>query len=206
MFYTTLHQASLLTQLQDMAAYNYWAITRLTDWLKSKPAMLMEATAASSFPGIKATLLHIWEVEREWMGHLQQRPDKLQQGIEDDLDNVLEDLAKQAADFNAYVQSLTEKELQEDCNCNLWFSEGICRPRFEIIQHCLNHSTYHRGQVVTIGHQVGLKDAPMTDYMFYVLKVKEKTAGKLTSEAPGYRKHTGPAVRHHFLAVNFFSK
>ncbi|WP_315819133.1 hypothetical protein [Paraflavitalea speifideaquila] len=62
MFYTTINQASLLTQLQDMTAYNLWAITRLTDWLKSKPALLMEATAASSFPGIKATLLHIWEV------------------------------------------------------------------------------------------------------------------------------------------------
>lgn len=206
MFYTSIHRSSLLTQLQDMAAYNCWAITQLTDWLKSKPAVLLEATAASSFPGIKATLLHIWEVEREWMGHLQQRPAQLQQGIDDNLSTVLKDLVEQAADFNTYVQSLTEEEVQEDCYCKLWFSETICRPRFEIIQHCLNHSTYHRGQVVTIGHQVGLKDAPMTDYMFYVLKVKEQASGPLTTDTSAHRKNTGSYARNSFLAVNFFSK
>ncbi|AXY76716.1 damage-inducible protein DinB [Paraflavitalea soli] len=206
MLYTSFHRSSLLTQLQDLATYNCWAITRLTDWLKSKPAVLLEASAASSFPGIKATLLHIWEVEREWMGHLQQRPNGLQQGIDDDLTTVLNRLVEQAADFSKYVQSLTEEEVQEDCYCQLWFSETICRPRFEIIQHCLNHSTYHRGQVVTIGHQVGLKDAPMTDYMFYVLKVKEQASGSSKTETPANRKNTDSYGRNSFLAVNFFSK
>jgi|GEM_PF-225048 len=206
MFYTSIHGFSLLTQLQDLAAYNCWAITRLTDWLKSKPAVLMEAIAASSFPGIKATLLHIREVEREWMGHLQQRPELLQQGIDDNLNTVLNSLVEQAAEFNEYVQSLTEEEVQEDCYCKLWFSETICRPRFEIIQHCLNHSTYHRGQVVTMGHQLGLKDAPMTDYMFYVLKVKEQASGSSATETPAHRKNTGSYTRNSFLAVNFFSK
>jgi uncharacterized damage-inducible protein DinB len=206
MFYTSIHRSSLLTQFQDMAAYNCWAITRLTDWLKSKPAVLLEATVASSFPGIKATLLHIWEVEREWMGHLQQKPAQLQQGIDDNLSTVMNRLVEQATDFSDYVQSLTEEEIQEELYCKLWFSETICRPRFEIIQHCLNHSTYHRGQVVTMGHQLGLKDAPMTDYMFYVLKVKEQASGSAATETPAHRKNTGSYARNSFLAVNFFSK
>ncbi len=33
--------------------------------------------------------------------------------------------------------------------------------------HVFNHSTYHRGQIVTIGRGLGYKDAPMTDYNFY---------------------------------------
>lgn len=187
-----------------MAAYHLWAITRLTDWLKSKPAALLEATAASSFPGIKATLLHIWEVEREWLGHLQQPVTPIYQPVDDSLDNVLENLVTQAAAFNDYVQSLTEEALQEDCYCNVLFAGEICRPVYEIIQHCLYHSTYHRGQVVTIGHQVGLKDAPVTDYIYYVLKVKEKVPGKST--AAGRSKNTSSYGRNSFLAVNFFSK
>lgn len=200
MFYTTIHQTSLLTQLQDMAAYNLWAITRLTGWLQSKPAALLETAAASSFPGIKATLQHILEVERGWLGHLQQVPTGMQE-LDGNLEQVLENLVEHAGAFNDYVQSLTEEELQEHCYCNILFIGEICRPRFEIIQHCLNHSTYHRGQVVTIGHQVGLKDAPMTDYMFYVLRVKAM-AGK-TERREG--RHT-PATQRSFLAVNFFSK
>lgn len=201
MFYTTINQASLLTQLQDMAAYNLWAITRLTDWLKSKPAVLLEAAAASSFPGIKATLLHILEVEQGWLDHLQQAPTGMRPELDGSLEEVLENLVEHATAFHDYVQSLTDEEVQEDCYCNVLFVGEICRPRFEIIQHCLNHSTYHRGQVVTIGHQVGLKDAPMTDYMFYVLRVKD-VAGKTERR----EEKRSSFARNSFLAVNFFSK
>lgn len=198
MFYTSIDQASLLTQLQDMTAYNLWAITRLTEWLKSKPAALLEATAASSFPGIKATLLHIWEVEKEWLGHLKQNTGSLfHQPQEESLERVLDNLVSHAAEFNDFVQSLSEEALQEDCYCQVLFAGAINRPVYEIIQHCLNHSTYHRGQVVTIGHQVGLKDAPMTDYMFYTLKVREKKQSQ--SKVPTSRQNS-------YLAVNFFSR
>ncbi|WP_315819131.1 DinB family protein [Paraflavitalea speifideaquila] len=70
----------------------------------------------------------------------------------------------------------------------------------------MNHSTYHRGQVVTIGHQVGLKDAPITDYMFYLLKVKPASAGKLTATAGRSRQSSGSYAHKSLLAVNFFSK
>jgi uncharacterized damage-inducible protein DinB len=86
------------------------------------------------------------------------------------------------------------------------FVGEICRPRVELLQHCLNHSTYHRGQIVSIGHQVGLKDAPMTDYMYYVLRVKEATlqAGNMRNRLR--REKATSFVHENLLAVNFFSK
>ena len=35
----------------------------------------------------------------------------------------------------------------------------------EIIIHCMNHSTYHRGQLITMLHQSGFKDVGSTDYI-----------------------------------------
>jgi uncharacterized damage-inducible protein DinB len=202
MFYTTntTTGTSLLIHLQDIASYNLWAIQRLVNWLKTKDSTILEADASSSFPGIKATLVHIRDVEREWQGHLQQVvPPAFMRLVpeEESVANVLDSLEEQAALFLQYIEGLTEEELQEDCFCNLVFVGEICRPRFEIIQHCLNHSTYHRGQVVTIGHQLGLKDAPMTDFMFYALRVKEFRAHESKSHQ---------AAPKSFLAVNFFSK
>ncbi len=52
-------------------------------WLRQKPDQVMEAKAASSFPGIKVTLLHMVE-EREWIGHLELVSDLFQQGLNDD--------------------------------------------------------------------------------------------------------------------------
>jgi uncharacterized damage-inducible protein DinB len=200
MFYTTTTEIDLLTQFQDLAAYNSWAIERLVNWLKAKPEALLEADAASSFPGIKATLVHIRDVEREWLGNLQEttvpayrRKDQEEESVT----AVLESLEEQAVLFLGYMEGLTAEALQEDCYCQVGFAGEICRPKFEIIQHCMNHSTYHRGQVVTIGHQVGLKDAPMTDYLYYVLREKE---------VRGYRQKAGASAQKSFLAVNFFSK
>jgi uncharacterized damage-inducible protein DinB len=208
MFYTATSDTSLLTHLQDLAAYNVWAISRLADWLRTKPTALLEVEAASSFPGIKATLLHIRDVERSLLAQLQEVPIPFaeQIGSEDSLEDVLEKLVEHAALFEEYLQSLTEEELQEECYCKVMFVGEICRPRFEIIQHCLNHSTYHRGQVITIGHQVGLRDAPMTDYLFYVLRVKELGL-PLSTTVTGRRKgNVQENTRKSFLAVNFFSK
>ena len=44
---------------------------------------------------------------------------------------------------------------------------------FEYIMHYANHSTYHRGQVITIGRSLGFTDAPMTDYNLYNIDGKE---------------------------------
>jgi uncharacterized damage-inducible protein DinB len=52
-----------------------------------------------------------------------------------------------------------------------WISGKAARS--EYLLQVLNHSTYHRGQVITIGRNVGLTDAPMTDYNFYLLYGKQ---------------------------------
>lgn len=208
MFYTATSTTSLLNQLQDLAAYHVWAISRLAGWLGTKPAALLEAEAASSFPGIRATLLHMRDVERSLLEQLREAPASFFKSMDadDSLEEVLEKWVEQAVLFDEYVQSLTEEELQEECCCQIMFVGEICRPRFEIIQHCLNHSTYHRGQVVTIGHQVGLRDAPMTDYLVYVMQVKDWSSKSLTAGARRRDEQSNNIDRRSFLAVNFFSK
>jgi uncharacterized damage-inducible protein DinB len=37
--------------------------------------------------------------------------------------------------------------------------------RADAIHHCMNHSTYHRGQIVTIARSLGIIDPPSTDFM-----------------------------------------
>src|SRR5262249_46343090 len=81
-------------------------------------------------------------------------------------------LIKQSEEFVAYVNSLADVSLQESCSFSIPTVGDFNRSAFEIIQHCMNHSTYHRGQIVTIGRNVGLNDAPMTDYMVYLLMAK----------------------------------
>jgi uncharacterized damage-inducible protein DinB len=49
--------------------------------------------------------------------------------------------------------------------------------RFEMLQQCFNHGTYHRGQIVTLGRNLKITDAPATDYFFYL--EEKKRAGEI---------------------------
>jgi uncharacterized damage-inducible protein DinB len=80
---------------------------------------------------------------------------------------LIESLVETSAEFLSYVSTLTEEQIQEEVFFTSPWAEAT-RGRFDFIQHAMNHSTYHRGQLVTIGRNLGYIDAPMTDYNFYL--------------------------------------
>ncbi|GAB4017360.1 DinB family protein [Spirosoma koreense] len=165
--------------LSDFAAYNHWANSQLVSWLREKPVALLEQYVPSSFPSLKETLVHIWDCERFWLSVIQQVPAPPSfrlTGFAGSVEEVFSELVAQSEALATYVRALSEAALQEVVHFDTPWISGT-RTRIEFIQHCLNHSTYHRGQLVTVGRNVGLTDAPMTDYSFYFLLVKHPSPG-----------------------------
>ncbi|MBL0256882.1 MAG: hypothetical protein IPQ03_04840 [Bacteroidetes bacterium] len=61
----------------------------------------------------------------------------------------------------------TNNELTEEIELNMSWSKNKLS-RYEYIIHVINHSTYHRGQVVTIARGLGItENIPATDYNFF---------------------------------------
>ena len=167
-------EITLVSFIQDLAVYNAWANQRLVNWLKTKPVALMDREVASSFPSIRETLIHIWDTQRFWQAVLQQVPYPVSfrmEGFNGTLEEVYEGIVDQSYELVDYLEGLEENHLLEIVHFTTPWVEGA-RSRLEFLQHCLNHSTYHRGQVTTIGRNVGLTDAPMTDYSYYFLRAK----------------------------------
>lgn len=166
--------ASLATLTRDYAAYNHWANQQLINWLKSKPGHLQDQAVASSFSGIKQTLYHILQVQEFWLSSLRGVTPELAYGVVfmGKVEDLYADILEQSAQFVQHLQLLDDEELAEACYVNIPFVGEVNRPVFEIVHHTMTHSTYHRGQLVTIGHHLDWHDAPMTDYMFYLLMAK----------------------------------
>jgi uncharacterized damage-inducible protein DinB len=167
-------RVTLGTLVKDSAIYNLWANRTLVDWLKSKPAVLMDEVVPSSFPSLKETLVHIWDTQRFWQSVLQQVPAPPSfriEGFHGSLEEVFEGIVDQSLEMALYIESLEDTDLTEEVEFDTPWVSGK-QARFEFIYHCLNHSTYHRGQLITMGRVIGLTDAPMTDYNFYLLRVK----------------------------------
>jgi uncharacterized damage-inducible protein DinB len=154
--------------VRDYANYNAWAVRTMAEWLKTKDADLLEQNIASSFSSIRLTLIHILDSQEFWFAAASGAT--FEQGTHDidDIENIIDALVEHAKEFATYVNQLSEEELQQNIHLKTeWFESN--RSRFEYLHHAVNHGTYHRGQVVTIGRNLGFTDAPMTDYNFYLL-------------------------------------
>lgn len=171
---TSKNSLKLGTLVKDYVAYNAWANQTLIAWLKTKPSEVIDQLVPSSFPSIKETLIHIWDTERFWLSVVEQTPTPISfrhVQFEGSVQEVFDNLEKCSEAFSSFVNSLSESSIQEYVSFYTPYVEGT-RSRFEFIHHAMNHSTYHRGQLITIGRNLGLTDAPMTDYNFYLMMVK----------------------------------
>jgi uncharacterized damage-inducible protein DinB len=161
---------TLESLLKSSASYNLWANTQLVTWLESKPAELLIREIPSSFPTLRDTLLHIWGAEEIWLERLMQVPPStfLSFRFTGTTEDVLEGILKQSKTFDLYVNDLSDADFQEICTFKLLNGTEDSRTRVKMIHHCLNHSTYHRGQIVTMARNFGLTDPPGTDYIKYI--------------------------------------
>lgn len=156
--------------LQDYANYNRWANTAIVNWLRTMPADALTREVPSSFPTLRETLLHIWGAEKIWLERLQQVPTGpfLSQVFTGSDTELLDGLLHCSADFAAYLHNQPPDFFQATCPFRLLNGTEDARPRHQMILHCMQHSTYHRGQIVTMARNLGFTDPPQTDYIKYV--------------------------------------
>jgi uncharacterized damage-inducible protein DinB len=171
----TMTITPITSLINDYVLANKWAIITVVDWLRTKPTAALEEKIPSSFPGIRESLVHIWDTERFWLSVIRREPAPVSfrmTGFSGTTEEVLDGIVATSREFADYVNSLSEEELCEIVDLDTPWVKGS-KARYEFIHHCMNHSSYHRGQVVTIGHHVGFHDAPMTDFSFYLMMIKK---------------------------------
>jgi uncharacterized damage-inducible protein DinB len=144
------------------AAYNTWANHQMADWLRQAGEERMNREMESSFPTLHRTVMHLWGAETGWLSTIQNREWERPAEVTD-ADSLLDALLATSALFEAHVLSLSEKDFLEKKKVGK--SEMTVE---DIVHHVFNHATYHRGQLITMGRQVGLPDPPRTDYIYYL--------------------------------------
>ncbi len=167
-FATSPATMSVSSLLQDFASYNLWANTTLATWLRTKPDENMTITVPSSFSSIRATLLHIWATEHYWLSMICQKEYNPidTDHYEGDFESILDGLLETSERLVAFTDTLEDDAATGELYYDSPWVKGF-RPLVQYGLHVFNHSTYHRGQIVTIGRGLGYKDAPMTDFNFY---------------------------------------
>ncbi len=150
--------------------YNIWANEQLTLFFGNKPEALLGKPIENSFPSIRKTALHILSAERSWLARMQQDPTNNNK-VADDFDStnaVFESLVNTSKAFLQFVAKQDIAFFEEQITYHTW--DGMVwemQPKI-MVHHCMNHSTYHRGQLITLARQLGMKEGvPSTDLLYF---------------------------------------
>jgi uncharacterized damage-inducible protein DinB len=161
-------------EIVALTEFNFWADRRVLDAVEALTTEQLTQEMGSSYSSVRDTLAHIIGVEWVWLERLQGRsPSAIPPGQEYiDLAALRTRWAEIEKNFREYMEELTKAELDEVVEYKtLSFGAGK-NPRWQMIQHAVNHGSYHRGQVVAMLRQLGAKGVGTDLITFY----REKSA------------------------------
>lgn len=128
------------------ARYNQWANAKLVSVITTQAPQLLEKEIASSFNSIKGTILHMADAEYIWHVRLTNgAPDK----IPGKSGAGIEALAKLDQVWVDFISAKDEKYFTQSTDYKTIKGDPFTNNNFAILMHLFNHSTFHRGQVVT---------------------------------------------------------
>ena len=155
--------------VENYAGYNEWANGVVVEFLKVLPPNLLILEVKSSFSTILQTLQHILVAQEFWLSVVAEVDYKASDNSDsEDVSNILMLVIQSADNLNKFVKNLSVTDLEKEISTP-WINDKL--PIYEVLQHCFNHSSYHRGQLTTIFRQLEFADIPNVDFYEY-LKVE----------------------------------
>ncbi|KIO74835.1 damage-inducible protein DinB [Pedobacter lusitanus] len=152
--------------MKNYANYNLWANATIVNWLKTKADEVVQQEVPSSFSSIKLTLIHMRATERYWLSVLNQSTEEITDKTDETLEDVYTTFLEGSVALADQVNTMgNDRLLDTTLIVNPWFQCDF--QNFDYVMQVINHTTYHRGQIITIGRNLGFTDAPMTDYNYY---------------------------------------
>ena len=156
--------------LQTMLDYHYWARDRLLAAVETLTSEQYTRDLGNSFKSIRDTMTHIYAAEWAWYERWQGRsPTALLPADQfPDLASLRRTWSEHEAKMRAFVAELGEGSTDRIIEYKLLSGHAGASPIWQMLQHVVNHASYHRGQVTTMLRQIGAAPAkPMDMIAFY---------------------------------------
>lgn len=156
--------------LSTLAAYKLWADTVFYAALAAWPECELQRTRPMLYDSIPGLLSHVYHMDIVWLSHLQ--------GVQTNFTSRNPD---SSLSFNSlrrrqelinnqlieYVDTLSEEASEEPVHFSFIGGNKGTMSRFDIVQHQVNHASYHRGHVEGVFYQLAI-EPPTTDLSVYL--------------------------------------
>jgi uncharacterized damage-inducible protein DinB len=161
--------------LHQHLSYSVWATTRLAETLQPVDEKILHTEVKSSFSSIAKTLLHMWDAETIWLKRMQgvsptSWPSQNFSGTNEDIFQGVINSSKQLLNFIESKEADFPQSKISYRNLKGELFEDIVE---DLLFHVVNHGSYHRGQVTTLLHELGVNKIQSMDIIFYLRSLKK---------------------------------
>lgn len=162
--------------LRLLMDYNYWARDRLLDAVSTITLEQFIRPMGNSFNSVRDTVAHICAAERIWITRLQgekpqgiQKPDRLP-----DIDAARKEWAELEGAMREQLARLGPEAVERTIEYQDLRGNDQSDVLWQVLQHVVNHGTYHRGQITTMLRQLDAAPPKSMDMIVFHRERKAK--------------------------------
>jgi uncharacterized damage-inducible protein DinB len=155
--------------LRTLLDYHYWARDRMLDALDPLTSEQVNRNLGSSFTSIRETTAHLYAAEWAWYQrwHGQSPTALLSADLFPDIGAVRQLWTAHEAKMRTFLGGLDEEGIARVLDYTLLSGAPGSSPIWQMVQHIVNHGSYHRGQVTTMLRQLGAPPPKSMDLIAY---------------------------------------
>ena len=165
-----------LTDVKLLVDYHYWARDVMFGALDPLTAEQWTRPIESSFKSLRETVVHIYGAELLWYARWQG-----DQSGWPSLDHLTDVASVRKAwsdleeNVRGFVGRLGEPGMSRIFDYRALNGQPTSTPFWQMLQHVVNHASYHRGQITTMLRQLGAAPPQSMDLIgFYRLRDKDR--------------------------------
>jgi uncharacterized damage-inducible protein DinB len=144
-------------ELRTLVDYHYWARDRLLDAVASLTPDQLTRDMGNSFRSVRDTLAHLYAAEwawcSRWNGHSPTTP--LPADAFPDVATLRSKWTELESDVRAVLDRMGARGLDTLIEYKMINGDARASVFWQMVQHVVNHASYHRGQVTTMLRQLG---------------------------------------------------
>jgi uncharacterized damage-inducible protein DinB len=156
-------------ELGTLVDYNYWARDRLLEAVSALTLEQFTRPLGSSFSSVRDTIAHICDAESIWLARWSgtQRTGFRPADRIAEIAAARSEWAELESGMRAFLASLGPEGITRPIEYTDMRGAVRAHPFWQMLQHVVNHGSYHRGQVTTMLRQLGVQPAKSMDLIAY---------------------------------------
>jgi uncharacterized damage-inducible protein DinB len=158
-----------LVDLQTLLDYHYWARDRALDAAATLTPEQFTRDLGSSFKSMRDTLVHLYSAEWAWhqRWHGTSPTAMLPFDRFPDVPSIRTAWTDLESNVRAFVNGVGEAGVGKVFEFRLLSGQEASAAFWQMLQHIVNHASYHRGQLTTMLRQLGAQPAKSMDMIAF---------------------------------------